>query len=1258
MRLWFKNKKSKNKIAQEEKQFIPLYPNDNDVDSIYVKRLKEVYKDSKIHNIGVTGPYGSGKSSVIQSFLKGLRSQDAFVISLANFKKDEKNNDNLDEMQTTGLDKNNDNVFDSKDIEIGILQQIIYCIDSKKIPLSTIVRIKEEKEYALRFVIALCICVGNYNWLKSTLVNIFPEINNVGVVLTFLGIICGVIWGLGILMKKFNVTSINFNGLDFSKENKNDSILNEYIDEIIYILKCSKCKFIVFEDIDRFNNKEIFYKLRELNKIINDNYKIKKRGGIKFIYAIRDDLLIDAEDRIKFFDYILPIIPIISYNNSQLKFLEILKIIGLENVVSNKIIQEISYFVKDMRLAINICNEFKIYYERIFKELSLSNNYDYSIDKLFSIVAYKNVEIYDFQKMQYKEGQINKLIEYKKYLSAYKKEAIIELENKKDNAQKELEEVQKQIRKEIIEGYEKNFGSLINSKIQTKQEEYFSTDDFIERGNLNDVFENGLKGNNHSVYRTINNLKNNNDWKNKNSKANVDYNNTVKPLIWEMNIMLKKDYENLFIRDIYLDDKAFLNLENFYIKEKDKMLENTKEEKVRKKIIEEYDKELEILKIIKTNKMLLSLVRNGYLTEDYEYYLNNIYLDDMTLEEHDYIANIKNLKKVCNYDIRIKNFELVYSKFDDKDFYNKYILNIDLLNQMLIMSKTKHFQDAQDLDKRIDLMEEHIVEEFVYPDKTVFLWNYYIANHEYKKNFSKRLMRDKPNILKVIADTECLNIDEIEYLIKTILGDVNLNEINNDECLDGIVEIINKFKNIDLYLLKNISENIINPLQIINITNYTKESKAFIIENSLYEINKDNINSIFEYYGIVQPKDNIIFSLLEINNPSINENVAENIDKFILLEDFSKLSDDTLIVLLNFNDERINYDNLIEKYQGEIDNLSLINNEELREKIILSNKVRLRIEDINEYISTDIKEDVVRNIDDKIEYYEECFKKYIPKVSRNINRRMLSTGSLINKNELMKLKSRRELNEIIEKILKVLVNSSNISNDNLIKLLSIYNKKIVNISLIDDVEKDRLVFLINNNFVIFDEKTFEFVKENCLECLNTFCVNNISKFIELMDDFDLDESDDKDILLIKNIVMSKNISNSNKCWILNRFGYTTIYPDAEEDIITLLEILLMPECEYKESFDFNWLKNLFSRTTNDSIRIKIIEAYEDKMDDDQIINLISILNNNYYKNIIPGGGKVDFDKNDEIILLVEKIKERKILNFYKRKDTDKYYFNR
>lgn len=47
-------------------------------------------------------------------------------------------------------------------------------------------------------------------------------------------------------------------------------ILNEYLDEILYLFERKKFNVVIIEDLDRFNDITIFEELRELNFLINN----------------------------------------------------------------------------------------------------------------------------------------------------------------------------------------------------------------------------------------------------------------------------------------------------------------------------------------------------------------------------------------------------------------------------------------------------------------------------------------------------------------------------------------------------------------------------------------------------------------------------------------------------------------------------------------------------------------------------------------------------------------------------------------------------------------------------------------------------------------------------------------------------------------------------------------------------------------------------------------------------------------------------
>ncbi|MBY7705474.1 hypothetical protein JIY74_35895 [Vibrio harveyi] len=71
---------------------------------------------------------------------------------------------------------------------------------------------------------------------------------------------------------------------------------------------------------------------------------------------INDSLFDSTEDKTKFFDAIIPIVPIVDVNSSGDRFLELLK--KEENKPSEYTIRKLSSYVNNMRIIKNIVNEY------------------------------------------------------------------------------------------------------------------------------------------------------------------------------------------------------------------------------------------------------------------------------------------------------------------------------------------------------------------------------------------------------------------------------------------------------------------------------------------------------------------------------------------------------------------------------------------------------------------------------------------------------------------------------------------------------------------------------------------------------------------------------------------------------------------------------------------------------------------------------------------------------------------------------------
>lgn len=79
----------------------PLTPvSDLSADNPAIEALHECYKDNRIRNIAITGPYGAGKSSVISSFVKQRNEPAKFInisiSSIANSDRNANENFNLE----------------------------------------------------------------------------------------------------------------------------------------------------------------------------------------------------------------------------------------------------------------------------------------------------------------------------------------------------------------------------------------------------------------------------------------------------------------------------------------------------------------------------------------------------------------------------------------------------------------------------------------------------------------------------------------------------------------------------------------------------------------------------------------------------------------------------------------------------------------------------------------------------------------------------------------------------------------------------------------------------------------------------------------------------------------------------------------------------------------------------------------------------------------------------------------------------------
>lgn len=379
----------------EQSKFVDLAPTDKaDETGIYSEALLFATNNPRVSNIALTGPYGSGKSSIIQSFLKRYP-RPSLQISLAAF---------LPEAASAGGE------VSKQEIERSILQQMLYGADANHLPLSRFKRIQSPGKLAIAkslYVLVGLVAVWRLVERRDAIFDgvffvPFATSNWLNLAAFVIGgsFLWRAIHHLYVASFGVSLKSISLKDIEIVPESPTqDSILNRHLDEIIYFFQSTRYDLVVIEDLDRFNNSEIFVTLREINSLVNENSGVRRT--IRFLYALRDDMFVNT-DRTKFFEFLIPVIPIIHSSNSIDKVLEQGKRLSLDEELDRQFLREVSRYLNDLRLIQNIFNEYAIYVANL--ETDGENVLDRN--KLLAILIYKNVFPRDFENLHHGKGHL------------------------------------------------------------------------------------------------------------------------------------------------------------------------------------------------------------------------------------------------------------------------------------------------------------------------------------------------------------------------------------------------------------------------------------------------------------------------------------------------------------------------------------------------------------------------------------------------------------------------------------------------------------------------------------------------------------------------------------------------------------------------------------------------------------------------------------------------------------------------------------
>lgn len=320
----------------------------------YVKRLKQFIRMKHVTNIALSGDYGVGKSSIVGLFRKSLFSiiRRTKVISLVTLSERLENSEEhcmQDDLPSKAEIR--------KNVQREIFRQLYYSERPGLLRLSRYSRIGKLPVLIYGALIVPCIIV-----MRVITTQLDFDIWSAGwfalVALLCLCIVLAVlIYCLAVRLESFaqnlSVKGFGAGGLSLSLDSSSPSF-EQATDEFIYLFRRTGCKLVILEDLDRFKDPRIYEELRQLNIIINGAKHIHRK--VVFVYALRDSLIGDQEQRVKLFDAVVPVTPFMTQDNAFRKIKDVFQESGFTDSEVVATCKVLARYIKDMRAIKAICN--------------------------------------------------------------------------------------------------------------------------------------------------------------------------------------------------------------------------------------------------------------------------------------------------------------------------------------------------------------------------------------------------------------------------------------------------------------------------------------------------------------------------------------------------------------------------------------------------------------------------------------------------------------------------------------------------------------------------------------------------------------------------------------------------------------------------------------------------------------------------------------------------------------------------------------
>lgn len=854
--------------AFKPSRYVDLAPtSDADEGGIYARALAFATNNANVFNIALTGPYGSGKSSIVKSFLKRYRGKH-LTISLASF---------LPDAESDKPEVNR------QEIERSILQQMLFGQDADKLPLSRFKRIQKPKRTApLMSLLILAGCFSAWHLFQNraeiasgtffTPIGLENWLNYLTFLIGFL-FLWRVLHQLYVKSLGVSVKSISLKDVEMSTDEADkESILNRHLDEIIYFFQSTKYDLVIIEDLDRFEEPAIFVTLREINGLINANRGVTRR--VRFLYALRDDMFVN-KDRTKFFEFIVPVVPIINASNSIDKVLVEGKRLQLDTRLNPQFLREVSRYLSDLRLIKNIFNEYATYIDNLEREEKgvLDPN------KLLAVLIYKNSMPEDFESLHQQKGKIATVLQrYDECVASVEmdhKAAIRKIEAEIAEAEeqhpRDLKELRRVYAMAILDRLQNNYSIVRIRNVDIHPHSLTDHELLEEIIETPVVQQRSIQG--HQSELNLSTL-----------QHDVDARRSYKE---RKKLIERKSSEHR--------EGAARSIQ----KQKDQIasLRRSKFSTIIQACADKLEDDLAGLG--ESRDLIQYLLFEGYLDDTYYQYISLFHSGRLSPSDNKFLIQIRSFK-TPDPDFQINNPAEVIAEMREEDFERGYALNRHLIDHML--------ENASEHKVRLEQAMKFIARNF---ENSQDFFDTFYTNGRQISQLITELVKHWPGLADAAVNVpnapfhivHLVNFLPTKTLTDTI-GRAGIVSGYLDECL---VDVLNTGIDLDLGRLRTLG---VEAARLVDLADHHAAAK-FIVENALYRISNDNIHYIIALNAnattLADLETRNFSTIREFGPKQLQDRIEQNFSTYLTdivlpLQENTRESKDAIVLVLERDD--------------------------------------------------------------------------------------------------------------------------------------------------------------------------------------------------------------------------------------------------------------------------------------------------------------------------------------------------------------------